>query len=41
MYITKQAEQEIYLIAQASNDGAPPSFRQAVNATVPGTGGVL
>ena len=24
MYITKQAEQEIHLIAQESNDGAPP-----------------
>ena len=24
MYIAKQAEQEIYLIAQESNDGAPP-----------------
>ena len=24
MHITKQPEQEIYLIAQESNDGAPP-----------------
>ena len=28
MYITKQAEQEIYLIAQESNDGAPPTHAQ-------------
>ena len=31
MYITKQAEQEIYLIAQESNDGAPPHPKHTHN----------
>src|SRR4029434_108281 len=33
MYITKQAEQEIYLISQKSYDGAPPFPPKKTNST--------